>query len=48
MIKQIICIEDKEGNFIFEIDFQETPQSYRVRRMKQLNKRYPTNEYRYV
>ena len=45
MIKQVIKISDLGGNTVFEIDFQDTPNEYRVKRVVKLMVKYPKGEY---
>ena len=44
-IKRLIKITDLTGDFVFEIDFQETPNDYRIKRVDNLMKKYPKGEY---
>ena len=44
-IKRLIKITDLTGDFVFEIDFQETPHHYRIKRVDNLMKKYPKGEY---
>jgi len=44
-IKRLIKITDLNGDIVFELDFQETPNDYRVKRVDKLIKKYPKDEY---
>ena len=47
MIERSITITDESGDIVFEIDFQETPQAYRVKRVAKLKAQYPVDKYKY-
>ena len=44
-IKRLIKITDLNGDAVFELDFQETPNDYRVKRVDELMKKYPKGNY---
>ena len=49
MVNRHITITDSMGGFVFHIDFQETPQVYREKRLKHFMSKYPLSEgYKYT
>ena len=46
-LAQKIKVYDKENELQFEIDFQETPHDYRIKRINQMLKKYPRNDFKW-
>ncbi len=43
-IKRFVRVFDSNHDLVTEIDFQETPNDYRVRRVNNLMKKYPQEQ----